>query len=311
MHARLDLINDNMLKVSVPVKFTWTPGQHVFIRFQGIGIHSLTTHPFTICSLPLPSDSKGFTQLVLYVKPGGGVTRHLATLARNQPGTTLNVLIDGPYGGLNSKTLATFNSGLIVAGGSGAGLTLPLIEDWLLRKEHEQEGQGLDEKSVGEFTSSSLRVILATRHQDVLAWYNDEISKLRALAPEALFRSVQIDTYCTSVAAGSFPMGEAASPALPAQNDEKNEATTHSTPPKSLASSEDVLKSTALVRPNLPHIVHEVTTSPGTSSVGIVVCGPGSMLHDVRNAAAEAQVRILKGESGAKEVYMHSEPFSW
>jgi hypothetical protein len=36
----------------------WTPGQHVFVRFATLGMHALTSHPFTICSLPAAADAK-------------------------------------------------------------------------------------------------------------------------------------------------------------------------------------------------------------------------------------------------------------
>jgi ferric-chelate reductase len=42
--------------------------------------------------------------------------------------------------------------------------------------------------------------------------------------------------------------------------------------------------------------------------IGVLVCGPASMLHDTRNAAALAQKRTLGGE--IEELYLHSEPFA-
>lgn len=66
-------------------------------------------------------------------------------------------------------------------------------------------------------------------------------------------------------------------------------------------------------RPNLPdHIEAMAASGAGGKRVGIFVCGPESMLHDVRNAAARAQRGVLggKGGDGLEEVYLHLEPFS-
>ena len=44
-------------------------------------------------------------------------------------------------------------------------------------------------------------------------------------------------------------------------------------------------------------------------SLGIAVCGPSGMLFDVRNAAASAQVDILR--RGGGEVWLYQEHFGW
>ena len=89
-------------------------------------------------------------------------------------------------------------------------------------------------------------------------------------------------------------------------------------------------------RPNLPSIIAHATTTSSSSlgevdddvgdgkwnrggknnlkrtSMSIYSCGPSSMLHDVRNAAASAQVRILRNDSGTvAEVDLHSEAFGY
>jgi hypothetical protein len=68
-------------------------------------------------------------------------------------------------------------------------------------------------------------------------------------------------------------------------------------------------------RPDLPGLVARTVSmahAQGThlrkkQRVGVLVCGPASMLHDTRNAAALAQARVLGGE--VEELYLHSEPF--
>lgn len=79
---------------------------------------------------------------------------------------------------------------------------------------------------------------------------------------------------------------------------------------KPLASSMSQIAISHAPRPDLPAFIAGCTSpSSGRGKrVGIFVCGPASMLHDVRNAAARAQRDVLGG--GAEEVYLHLEPFS-
>ncbi|KAL4878941.1 hypothetical protein BJY04DRAFT_106771 [Aspergillus karnatakaensis] len=53
------------------------------------------------------------------------------------------------------------------------------------------------------------------------------------------------------------------------------------------------------------------TVRDGASSVGIVVCGPSSMSHDVSAAAADAQELIIGGKITAKDVFLHQESFTY
>lgn len=69
-------------------------------------------------------------------------------------------------------------------------------------------------------------------------------------------------------------------------------------------------KSNFLSRPDLPSIIQETTSNSGTS-VGIAVCGPAGMLQDVRNSAAAAQTSIIGFGPRAKDVYLHTEHFSY
>lgn len=71
----------------------------------------------------------------------------------------------------------------------------------------------------------------------------------------------------------------------------------------------DFIQEHAEGRPDIRAVIREATDRPG--SVGVAACGPDSLLYDVRNAAAEAQLRILKERSPASEVYLHSECFGW
>ena len=62
-------------------------------------------------------------------------------------------------------------------------------------------------------------------------------------------------------------------------------------------------------RPNLKAIVYDLSAQKEIS-VGMVVCGPSSMVHDIGEAATAAQQRLLGGENlAAKQVGLHCETF--
>jgi predicted ferric reductase len=109
-----------LLAVHIPIptrgRFAWAPGQHVFVRFRGLGgLHALTAHPFTLASV----QADGVADLVLRVH--GGITRALASAVDANGGEwTTRVAVDGPYGyaGLH-VALGGYDRVCLLAGGSG------------------------------------------------------------------------------------------------------------------------------------------------------------------------------------------------
>ena len=61
-------------------------------------------------------------------------------------------------------------------------------------------------------------------------------------------------------------------------------------------------------RPDLRSIV--ASQASAAQKLGIAVCGPLDMIHDVRSAGAEAQTRVLEG-AASNEVHLHVETFGW
>ncbi|KAJ7116706.1 FAD-binding domain-containing protein [Mycena epipterygia] len=62
-------------------------------------------------------------------------------------------------------------------------------------------------------------------------------------------------------------------------------------------------------RPVLAEIVREAHASAG--KVAVVACGPDGFLYDVRNAVAEAQLVIADGFGTCKDLFLHTETYSW
>ncbi|RKL50894.1 hypothetical protein BFJ72_g347 [Fusarium proliferatum] len=129
--AHIKVEDNGFVRVTIPANFTWEIGQHCFLRFTGFGLtQALSAHPFTICSLPSSSpDDQSF--LVFYLKKHRGFTAKLYEHALQNPGAQISVLVDGPYGGINTQRFVNSNHLVVIAGGSGAGWTLPFIEQYI------------------------------------------------------------------------------------------------------------------------------------------------------------------------------------
>ncbi|KAI1084469.1 putative FRE ferric reductase-like transmembrane component [Whalleya microplaca] len=291
--ARFVMVSDLALKVTIPMETQWRPGQHVFLRFVHLGLHALTAHPFTICSIPVRRGSAGHSKLVFYVQPRGGLTGRLAKAAAKQPGFSVPVLIDGPYGGVKGKPLGTYDHSLVIACGTGAGLSLPFAMQALLRSAQQASTQ----------PSHKIHLVIATRDTQLVRWYGEALLEyMEENGIETFPENILISVYQT----GSHrPKSNSASsdPEGPSEKHGGDLKTTNTTEVESLPIS--VMSG----RPDIASIIRETTLQPGVS-VGIAVCGPGEVLKIVQDEAAAAQLRILSSKPGAREVYLHSEVFS-
>jgi hypothetical protein len=287
-------------------------------------MHSLSAHPFTIGSLPSVRSNEE-SQLVFYLRHQGGFTARLYQYGLEHPGASLSVLVDGPYGGINLPKYNDSDQVLVIVGGSGAGWCLPFIEKFVrygLTSVDEEHGQIVptDTKKIVDGDGYggrrcarplSLRVILATRDISSRMWFLQTVAKVLSKHSAICSSSnVQIQVYLSGKAeqevnnSGKIKEDSAGSIESASTTDkidipeEGNEAT---------APAEEFMG-----RPQLPVIIAEEAakaTQVG-QSLGVFVCGPSTMQHDVRNAVAEENLRILKG-SKIGGVYLHSEHFSW
>jgi predicted ferric reductase len=112
----VELLSEDLVQITVktPSNLIWSPGQHFFIRFldSGLGLHALTSHPFTVASLP----DDGAVKFVF--RAHGGVTRVIARKAENKISLVTSVILDGPYGGIPAD-LNAFDKVLLLSGGTG------------------------------------------------------------------------------------------------------------------------------------------------------------------------------------------------
>lgn len=304
--AWLSLVSETTVKVVVPTDTTWTPGQHIFARFLNLGLHSLAIHPFTICSVPSRT-AKAPSRIVFYVKARRGFTRRLASLVASKPGASIPVLLDGPHGGIKHRQLCTYDRSLIVAGGSGAGLTLGFVMEHILGLAFWGQGASRPRRS--------MRVVLATRDVRLVEYYRDALTDfLEEYGFAFPVDAVDISIYLTGSSSKREKKTSSERPGLEAYSSEielGNMVASAKPYTLSHASSPPAVPIRLFSgRPDIRLIAQEATLEQGVD-LGMVVCGPAGMVRDVQDEAAAAQLRIMAAKPGAREVYLHSEMFSW
>lgn len=287
--AQLFAETEDTLKITIDTNMEWAPGQHIFLRFLTCGVHAFTAHPFTICSV---SQTGKRNQLVFFVKRRGGVTGRLMSLALKNPDHQVPVLLDGPYGGIPKGRLVDFEKNLIIGGGAGAGLTLSMVEEFVQTSHLRPKDE--------------MKVVVATRDPGMRFWYIQALENIAARhsKSETIPRiSFQIHE--------TFSQETAQNPGSEALKLEDGARV------QSLVSKECSQLTTEMFgvhffngRPNLPAIIHQMADQEGTS-LGMVVCGPSSMHHDVCEAASAEQSKIMAKKPGsARELWLHAENFS-
>lgn len=289
--ARFEMVSDLALKVTIPIESTWQPGQHMFLRFVHMGIHTFSAHPFTICSVPVVRRNAGKSKLIFFVHPRGGLTTRLAKAAVQRPEFSVPVLLDGPYGGIQGRPLYTYDHALIIACGAGAALSLPFVMENLLRSAWQA-------KTDGKIVISKVQVVIATRDMHLVRWYEDALLEFLQENDMEIPQTLDISVYQT---------GRPESKINSTSKDrELSDEKTNDRSPVVKRLPINVFSG----RPDISMLVKDATLQPGLS-VGIVACGPREVLKTVQDEAAAAQLRVVGSKPGAREVYLHSEVFSW
>ena len=284
--ARLELLPHDVVKISVPTRSPWKPGQHIFLRFLSWDVHSLTAHPFTIASLPRRDESasaQNAHEMVFYVHPRGGYTGRLAALARQKPNCKVRLSLDGPYGGMKDRSLGEFERAIIISGGAGAGFVLSVLEDVLRRG------------------AVDVQVVFSTSKSEHAAWFHEQVA---ALLTEYNSTGVRLNVHVTSSNSKESMSRDKKEMKSSKETRTKNTNIKHEkSEDASSTESDEPTQPTITGRPDTRAVVAQAVQGVSGGGVGIAVCGPESMLFDVRNAVAAAQETA--------EVYLYSEHFGW
>ncbi|KAJ8472912.1 hypothetical protein ONZ51_g8200 [Trametes cubensis] len=272
--AAFEALPGDAVKVVIPSKLKWGPGQHFFVRFLDLGIHAATSHPFTVATLPGESAAKdGVSAMELYVKVHGGITKRLAALCQDGGLRSSRVLLDGPYGGVEGN-LKVYDRVLLLAGGSGITFVVPLLLD-------------IVRNSVKDTTQvcHKVHLVWAVRTPGALTWFEDVLSTAAKQSSGNL--SVNISYHITGTSA----------------------TITDEASSMSEKSGLEQAVTKEYGRPVLRDIVREFCAEAG--SVGLAACGPQSFNFDVGNAVSECELAIARGSARCSEIYLHQESYSW
>lgn len=165
----------------------WRPTDHVFLSIPALGRkHALQAHPFTIASAapcndmdnkaasgPENSTQAECMKLSLLIRAQKGFTSDLLCYALRH--RKVSVRLDGPYGSTHAlEMLQAVDNAVLVAGGSGIAVTLPLV--WaLLRDKSQRPGE----------RCRAVRLLWVIHYDDHRHWVpKDELEQLVALGLE-------------------------------------------------------------------------------------------------------------------------------
>lgn len=171
--SAVTILPQGALKVTVPTKMRWRPGQYVFLRMPRMAFFE--NHPFTIaslCSDDFPSEyGEDYRDLTLVFRPFHGFTRKVFKKAlENGPYKIYSALLEGPYGGMQ-REMSAFDDVVFFAGGSGITAIASQLLD-LIKKIRD-----------GKAVTKSVKVIWALKTAETMEWFQEELRICRDSAP--------------------------------------------------------------------------------------------------------------------------------
>ncbi|KAG1724741.1 ferric reductase NAD binding domain-containing protein, partial [Suillus lakei] len=217
-------------------------------------------------------------ELVFFINVRQGFTARLKDAAST--GDKVKIFVDGPYG--SSPNLGSYDTSVLVAGGSGVSYTLPVLLDII---EHVRDSK-----------SNCCRVVFvwSIRSVDHIHWIDEALIRALRLAPPSL--SISIHIHVTGASASIETLSNSHGPNDNAKRDD------------SLFAIDSVKLANG--RPDLRAILRdEVKAATGRMSVS--VCGSQSITRSVRGALRFPVSSPLSVASGGPSVTLHIESFGY
>ncbi|OTA98741.1 hypothetical protein M426DRAFT_28159 [Hypoxylon sp. CI-4A] len=279
------------------------PGKHCYVWLPKI--RAFETHPFTIVA----NDP-----FELVINTYSGFTRDLHEHALKNPGASLKVSVEGPYGTIPDPM--DFDKVVLVAGGSGATFTFGIAADMLER--------------MPETSRQEIDFIWAVKGHDNLSWFTEHLQKLlsHVHAPRIALK-VHLTRLGSTTARDASLEGRAGSGTSsdlePTALEKGNDFITASGPASASITTRyesdrdekltTVQPSSASSTANVPinigrpdtetEIRNAVRSLSRHQRVLIAACGPDALTNKVRNVAASC----ISVDGPAVEV--HCEQFGW
>ncbi|KAG2138473.1 ferric reductase NAD binding domain-containing protein [Suillus clintonianus] len=313
MDAATELLSEDVVRLRLcrPPHFHWSPGQTAYLIMPSVSTLPFEAHPFTIASFDssllstasaetqsstevLGSSAPFWKELVFLINVQGGFTKKLKEAAAKK--ATVKVFVDGPYG--PSPDLGSYDTSVLVAGGSGVSYTLPVFLNVIER--------------VRKGKSSCTRVVFiwSIRGAEYVQWIEEALIKAVQLAPPSLAVSIRIFVTGSSSAVQSKSLREDNSSL--ASSSEKKDNSEHIIIRKDSLSSFLSLRGVRMEtgRPNLDALLkEEVSVTSGRMSVS--VCGSQGIARSVRHALRFPVSGPSSILSGGPSVTLHVESFGY
>jgi predicted ferric reductase len=281
--ARIRPIPDLMLtRIEIPqLNAGWRAGQHVRLRVLSSAMGWIgwaESHPFTIATAAKTPEG-----MVLLCKKTGRWTSRLydmATVAGYESdegayGRTVQVMIEGPYGGPGHCVFASYSAAIFVVGGSGITFALSAVQDILQRD------------SEGASRVKIIEVIWSVRDSASLT---PLVPQLAALIQQSIYSPLKISVHYTR-ASDNPPGKDFLPPGL----------TLTAGRPK-IAKVLDAVMSRAVSYGS------NVKSSMDITGVVVGVCGPTGLGDDVAQVISQVDARRRWAVGG---IEMHEEVFGW
>ncbi|KAI1203330.1 ferric reductase NAD binding domain-containing protein [Nemania serpens] len=283
------------------------PGKHCYVWLPHI--RAFETHPFTIVATE---------PMELIINTYSGFTRDLHEFATKNPGASIKVSAEGPYGTFPDPM--DYDKVVLVAGGSGATFTVGLAADMLRR--------------LSPDSPKKIEFIWATRSRENIVWFTQHLNNLitHECAPK-----ISLELHLTGVEkieSASTPLPRSPSqlstavPSISASpTEKKSELPALSTQTSSVALETDLEKfdpterverlegesavdglSLPLTygRPDIEAAVRQAILSVDKDKkVLVAACGPTGLVNKVRNTTASC----IKVDGPSVE--LHCEQFGW
>ncbi|KAI5956001.1 FRE7 [Candida theae] len=268
--------------------YTWTPGQHVFLRFKGWRL--LDSHPFSVSTTTEQGAGMKFI-----VVPKSGLTKHHFRELDRQIELNKQVYIDGPYGG-TFRDVSKFDKLVLVASGSGVTATIPFLS--YIAQLHQSKSPLMDNLKCVNF-------IWVVRYQKNIKWIEDELIRCQNI----LGRKLQLDIRVCDYLLEMKPVGlEKKKNVVDDDDDDDDE--------KHIESEQDGASTNLPItygKPDVRAILTSLTSS--FAKRNIVVCsGSHSMQRQVSQTVSDLQPLVFNNDlrnTNVEEIYLHTECFGW
>ncbi|POW02618.1 hypothetical protein PSTT_11665, partial [Puccinia striiformis] len=280
------------LRIPVPSSRQWSAGSYVYLRFPSI--KPWESHPFTISTLPTPShNGTEGNEMVFVLRPRQGLTARLKTLADMPTLPAIRAcLIDGPYGGF-MDSLRACDTVLLVAGGTGMAALISIAQS--LQRSGPARGMSC---------CTALEIHWAIRDSVCLEWFRKQLSEIESVKIYVTNETqpLQSDQNTAEIKEQEKEQVEIEEQEQGNVGIEEQEKKTSLTP---------TLRSrTHYNRPNLPEVIG-AAAGRYAGRIGVMVCGPTSMVTEVRSTVAQLQKSILLSKKNVKcnELELYQESF--